>query len=237
MNRLEYHGRTFTAGTRTVEQMKSVIYDKEWLTHADLKKTIYYMFRAVYREEHDIEIMTKFNVRYDITIIPPMTLGVEYVKTLGHFHPRIEGSELSYPEVYEVLEGQAQYLLQKGDQGNVVDTAVIEAEQGDVVIIPPNYGHVTINPSNHTLKMANWVETNFASAYTSIIAYNGAAYFKLTNGLWIQNENYHDIPELRFVTPEKIIETDMYRLIRKPEKLRFLTNPSGFPQMFDWITE
>ena len=95
MNKLEYHGRTFTAGTRTVEQMKPVIFDKEWLAQADLQTIVYYMFRAVYRDERDVEIMTKFNVRYDITIIPPMHLGREFVKTLGHFHPKIEGSELS----------------------------------------------------------------------------------------------------------------------------------------------
>jgi hypothetical protein len=46
-----------------------------------------------------------------------------------------------------VLEGDAHYLLQRAQNEERVDEAIlVKATRGDKVIIPPNYGHVTINP-------------------------------------------------------------------------------------------
>lgn len=70
---------------------------------------------------------------------------------------------VGYPEVYEVLEGRAHFLLQKKTLDDIV---LVEAAKGDIVLIPPGYGHVTINPAqNETLTMANLVSTEFSSEY------------------------------------------------------------------------
>ena len=61
---------------RHLNDMKDVIYDKEWLKSAS-NLELYYMYRGV--EEKD-------GLRYDITIIPSRMLGKEYVKTKGHEH-------------------------------------------------------------------------------------------------------------------------------------------------------
>lgn len=99
--------------------------------------------------------MREFGLRYDITVIPPAKFGKEYVKTAGHYHPKAPKSDVSYTEIYQVLEGSATYLLQKaGRKGRVLDVAVVEAEKGDIVFIPPDYGHITINRSDKVLKMA-----------------------------------------------------------------------------------
>ena len=45
-------------------------------------------------------------------------LGLEYTKTVGHYHPQIPGTDISYPEIYQVLEGSATYLLQKVEHEN-----------------------------------------------------------------------------------------------------------------------
>ena len=97
------------------------------------------------------EKLREQNIRYDITIIPPGMLGREYIKTAGHYHPLVPGGSVTYPELYEVLEGEALYLLQRQDLGDVV---AINASAGDKVLVPPNYGHITINGSNKKLKMA-----------------------------------------------------------------------------------
>jgi len=113
---------------------------------------LYYMFRGV--DLFD-------SIRYDITVLLPGTVGKEYIKTKGHYHPD------SYPEVYEVLNGKALYLLQKSEEPYdlVDDVIVVEAKAGDKVVIPPHYGHVTINSGEGVLIMSNLVSTMFSSIY------------------------------------------------------------------------
>lgn len=176
---------------RRLKDIIKVIYDKEWLKTADLESELYYMYRGV--EEKD-------KIRYDITVIPGKMLGKEFNKTKGHFHVG------KYGEVYTVLEGKAIYLMQK--EGDVY---AVKAEKGDVIIIPPFYGHVTINPSDKELKMANWISTDCQSDYLPYEEKEGAAYYFTKQG-WIKNENYKDIPELRFEEPLKSV----------PENLDFL---------------
>ncbi|WP_301664617.1 glucose-6-phosphate isomerase family protein [Methanoculleus frigidifontis] len=91
------------------------------------------------------------NVRFDITVIPPGAVGGEYVKTKGHYHP-LTPAGIGYPELYQVLAGEAHYLLQRK---NLRDVVVVTAKAGEFVLIPPGYGHVTVNPGKENLVMAN----------------------------------------------------------------------------------
>jgi glucose-6-phosphate isomerase len=51
-----------------------------------------------------------------------MTHGKEYVKTAGYYHPKAPKADVSYTEIYKVLEESAIYLLQKaGSKGRVLD--------------------------------------------------------------------------------------------------------------------
>ncbi|MDI6858957.1 MAG: glucose-6-phosphate isomerase family protein [Methanocellales archaeon] len=233
---LEFGTKIAEPSIRRLDDMKGVIYDKRWLKSAG-NFDLYYMYRDLSLSRRDEAIIKKNGLRYDITIIPPRVLGVEYVKTAGHYHPLVPGAKLSYAEVYEVLEGEAHYLLQKCD--DVMDVVLIKAERGDKVIIPPGYGHVTINPSNKELKMCNWVARDFSSIYEPIKEKGGAAYFELVTG-FVKNENYGNVPELRFLGPTNFSEVglrknkEMYGLIREdPSLLGFLTKP----QEYEWLFE
>ena len=220
--------------------MHEVVYDKEFLATADMDMELYYMFRDVSRDEEDAKEIKQRGLRYDITIIPPNTLGSEFVKTAGHYHPYLQASNLTYPEIYEILEGEAHYLLQRREEADgverITDVIVVKAKSGDKVLIPPNYGHVTINPGESTLKMANWVARAFSSIYDPIKRRGGAAYFELITGAFIQNERYEEVPDIRYLTPSDLqirgvgLRTDlaMYELLREPEKLAFLIKPAGF---------
>ncbi len=77
------------------------------------------------------------NVRFDVTVIPPGTVGKEYVKTKGHYHPQ-SPSGVGYPEFYQVFAGEAFYLLQRSDLGDIVTVA---AKTGEFVLIPPGDDH------------------------------------------------------------------------------------------------
>ena len=237
-NELKFGERTFYPEVRKLGEIAEVVFDKRFLANANMDMELYYMFREVSRNEEDAKKIVERGLRYDITIIPPNKLGVEFVKTAGHYHPCPPGSKLTYPEIYEVLEGEAHYLLQKREEEQgierITDVVVVKAEAGDKVVIPPNYGHVTINPSDDApLKMANWVARTFSSIYEPIKRRGGAAYFELTAGEFIKNELYGDVPEMRFLKPAdtrlkylKLSRAEaMYELLREPEKLEFLVNP------------
>ncbi len=231
-NTIIFGGIKHTPNVRMLSDMDEVVYDHQWLKKTD-DGELYYMYRDLYLSEDDHGIMAEYDLRYDITIIPAGMLGEEFIKTAGHFHPVVPGTMVSYPEVYQVLEGEATYLLQHDDSTDVSDVIVIRASKGNVVVIPPDYGHITINTSSEELKMANWVCTSFSSIYGPIQEKKGAAYYLLKDG-FVKNPSYSSVADIRYLKPHEMPEfglfhgKDMYELIRNPEKLRFLSKPQEF---------
>ncbi|MFP4115782.1 MAG: glucose-6-phosphate isomerase family protein [Candidatus Aenigmatarchaeota archaeon] len=227
--KLRFGGREVKPDTRYLYDMEEVVYDKKWLENAE-NVPLYFMYRGLYKPG-DRETIVENNLRYDITVIPARMLGEEYVKTKGHYHPK--ANEMTYPELYGVLEGRAHYLLQKRTDGGVSRTVLVEAEEGDMVIIPPGYGHITINPSKEDLKMANWVCRDFDSIYEPILERKGGAWFELEDE-FVKNENYEDVPELERFKASKNdpFDGDIYDLIETSEKLKFLTDPGDSIDLF-----
>ena len=164
---------------RLIDKMVPVLYDKS-VKEPD---EIYFMYRDVCLMK-DLEIFSKHQVRYDITVIPAIMLGPEFNKTFGHFHDKVHGTDLSYTEIYEVLQGNAHCILQSERE-----FYVCEAKQGEKIVIPPNFGHVTINPTNEILVMANLVSSELLSDYAGFSEMQGAMYFETEDG-FKENENY-----------------------------------------------
>ncbi len=182
---------------RFLNDMKKVLYDQEWAKNAP-NFELYYMDRGIEKNNE---------LRYDITTIPSRMLGKEFVKTKGHEHVG------EYGEGYMVLEGEAIYLMQKYTKGKVEDIYAVKAKKGDVAIIPPYYGHITINPSNKTLKMANWVSEECKSCYDLFQKKQGACYYYTKSG-WVKNKKYKNIPKLRFEKPlQNITKAGMAKLV------------------------
>ncbi len=175
-----------TPDIRHLNDMKEVLYDKEWAKTAS-NYELYYMYRGL-KEENDL--------RYDITVIPARMLGKEFVKTKGHYHHQERG------ELYIVLEGEGIFLLQKQEGEKIVDTYYIKGKKGDFIPIPPQYGHITINPSKKDLKMANWVSKKCESDYSEIGQKKGGCYYYLESG-WTKNKNYKEVPNLYSKEPNK----------------------------------
>ena len=214
---------------RTIEQMKQVLMDPS----VSEPKECYYMYREICVGE-DKEIIEKSGLRYDLTVIPSLMRGKEYNKTFGHFHPEA-GKGLSYPEIYEVLHGRAHYVLQSKDNMRFV---VFEAAAGDKVLIPPNYGHITINPGKECLVMSNWVFSGFESEYSRIKENHGAIYYETEEG-WTKNNSYREEPKIEFAKPRELPELGleknkpMYGLVKDIDKLSFLREPSINPKIFE----
>lgn len=178
---------------RYAKDMEEVLLSKDF----NREEELYYMFRGVDK---------KGDVRYDITEIPGRLIGEEFVKTKGHYHD-------DYQEIYVVLEGEAIFLMQKG-KDIIEDAYFVQAKKNDVVLIPFEYGHITINPSQNNLKLGNFVSEDCGHDYDSIANKSGAAYFYTTKG-WIKNNNYSKIPEIREEKPLLSMPTNIAEICQK----------------------
>lgn len=209
---------------RSTEDMRSVLYNA---ADAEEDRPLYFMYRALFKNEDDAGWLISHKIRYDITEIPPGEIGGEYVKTKGHYHPDAPDG-FGYPELYQVLSGSAHYLLQKKDLSEFI---LVCALAGDFVLIPPGYGHVTINPTDDTLIMANLVSDNFSSEYQFYEDMHGAAWYETEEG-WIKNPAYDNVLELKVLERPK--EYPEYGIIRGrniygligTDYLEFLNKPS-----------
>jgi len=215
---------------RTIGDMRSVLRDPDCRYDAPL----YFMYRDLARNEADYAWLRKNSLRYDITEIPPANLCGEPVKTKGHYHPR-NPAGTGYPEVYEVLAGTAHYLLQSRDHCDIV---VISAGAGSLVVIPPEYGHVTINPSpDMQLVMANVVSTAFSSEYAEYEALQGAAYYETDRNAFERNPRYGSLPDIRRVPAERcdtsvLCTAPLYGMLEKRESFEFLNRPERYTGIF-----
>ncbi len=216
---------------RTIEDMRSVLA----CPSCECSGSLYYMYRDLAKSDEDWSWLRRQKLRYDLTVIPPRDLCGEYVKTKGHYHPK-NSAGIGYPEIYEVIEGNARYLL----QSRLLDDAVmISASAGDLVIIPPEYGHISINPSEDlTLVMANIVSTAFESEYGAYEKFHGAAYYAMSSGTMQKNSYYPSLPPLRHLGATcasgmgHLCKAPLYDLIGNETALSFLNEPEKFLTVF-----
>jgi glucose-6-phosphate isomerase len=192
---------------------------------------LYFMYRDLSLSEADAAWLREERLRYDMTVIPARVLCGEFVKTKGHFHPENpRGSR--YPEIYEVLGGAACFLLQDRGPSDVV---AITARAGEKVVVPPGYGHVTLNMARMTLTMVNMVSTAFESLYGHYEERQGAAYYAFAGRGFVPNPRYGQPPPLRVLRARDLTFLrglpggSLYRWVGNRDALGFLNHPEEYP--------
>ncbi|MBI5046291.1 glucose-6-phosphate isomerase [Candidatus Micrarchaeota archaeon] len=214
------NGNQHPKSTRTVSQIVKTLRDQKISMIGNMD--VYYMYRAVYK---------KSDIRFDVTMIPAGNIGEEYPKTHGHYHPK-DKEGIAYPELYQVLEGKAVFILQRRNRSGSVDVIHVNAEKGDVIVFPPDYGHISVNRGEKPLILANLVYDKFESLYDEYAENHGAAYYFLAGGAIEQNTNYI-IQKTETLTPKQLNErygcscNDLLKeFCKDPEKFKFLETPS-----------
>lgn len=92
-------------------------------------------------------------LRYDLTLLYPGR------QTAGHYHTS------DFPELYEVLSGNALFLTQSRDAQK---TYLISAKEKEKIVILPGFSMRTINPSNEKeLIISNWVDNKVKNDYNA----------------------------------------------------------------------
>lgn len=196
-------------------------------------KVLYWVYRDVCYEEHR-SLIAQHDLRYDVVSVSPGKIGCEFIKTNGHYHPRADDDE-PYPEIYEVLHGSTILLLQ---DEHIADAIAIEAGVGAQVLIPPGYGHITINPTDEQLVFCNVISRSFTSVYNMINRMNGGVYYLIEDQgerKWVHNPNYTKFPRLKHCEPGQMpiivgLKGPLYtNLVEDPYRFACLNNPRLCP--------
>ena len=195
----------------------------------------YTMYRNVKRVS-DSEKIANSGLRFDLTVMPPQKFGDEFVKTVGHSHPVKPGTSTGYPEIYSVISGTATFIFQKMEDGLATDIIISQVSEGGTIVIPPGYGHVTVNESDKTLVMANWLSDNFQANYSEFEKLGGAAYYiveKFGNIEQEKNPSYGDLPARKELKPNpmiinKTLGESAYSYVNSLSSLDFLNNPEKY---------
>jgi glucose-6-phosphate isomerase len=237
-------------GRRYLEALRPLLMDPS----ASGPDLLYRMYRDVHRPEHRA-LREKHHLRYDISVFSAARLGPEFLKSSGHYHPLVPGLPVSYPELYEILHGRVIYLLQKPDdihkgprEITIEDVIIVEARAGEKVVMPPNYGHITINPGPEVLVTSNWVCSDFSSYYESVEAARGGAYYCVADEhgqpSWAPNKEYLSVPPYRRMRPKDVPEWGLVAgqpvytaFVEGPERFDFLVRPQEYPDMLDRTLE
>lgn len=196
---------------------------------------LYYMYRY-FEKISDKNIFETNDAEYDITVINAGKVGDEFIKTKGHYHALIPDSDMSYPEVYEVIDGKIEYLVQtKPNDDKETNVVIIKTQKGDKVIVPPNYGHVSINVGNDIAISSNLQKRDLPAGadYGGFEYYHGGAMYRTENG-WEENPEYK-IKSVKYVTPKEKPEWGLTKnkslynsFVENPEKFDFITHPQNY---------
>lgn len=201
----------------------------------------YYDFYKAIENTADKEAFSSRELRYDSTVIHAGSANGECKKTAGHFHLPIPGKAYSFPELYQVISGKALFVMQKVDdyktdgRMQVRDLILAEVSAGETVIIPPDYGHCTVNISDETLVFINLVSVNSNNYYDSVKNSRGMSVYvyKDGNGFRLEkNSNYDLHCEPKIVIPSDCPEigitagSAIYRdYLKNPGLYSYLNDP------------
>ena len=200
-----------------------------------------------YREivfPNDKEEFQKYDYRYDITVIHPGTVNGEYKKTSGHYHGYIAQEVYTYPEVYEVIQGEIIFILLKVNDFIKREEPVIEeiialhVKAGQSIIIPPGYGHGSVNPTNEVAMFSNIAVGACPLHYEPIQVKHGLPVYvmKADNSFRIvPNDNYTNAPKAKLLRPRENKSLGIEfgspcytNFIKHPMKYDFLLHPARY---------
>lgn len=146
--------------------------------------------------KQDRERICACNLLFGAVTYAAGTIGKEPVRSQGHIHAVSPSCGMSTPEVYEIWEGEAIIYMQQFGEDNPGNCYVVHAKAGEVVIVPPNWVHATINADvTRNMTFGAWCVRDYGFEYQAVRSHHGIAYFpQIENNqlIWNPNPAYHD---------------------------------------------
>jgi len=196
----------------------------------------YRMLNGVRRTQDDH--LVDLPLRYELTAMTGQPIGWEAAKTLGHVHVRPRGSPMGYPEVVEVLHGEAGFLIQdltESPHGPLSRRAwLVRARAGDWVVLPPDLAHVTIDLGAGPLVFSDVIDRGARGIYAGVAAAGGFGWYVGTDGTLRANPRYAAPPRLEEISAVEWsgpAPAPLYQAFRaEPSHFAWLSEPGRFEQ-------
>lgn len=218
---------------RRLAEMRDVVADR--IGHHG-RRVEYRMLNGVRRAED--AHLEDLPLRYELTAMIGRPIGWETAKTLGHVHVRPDGLAIGYPEVVEVLHGEAGFLVQdlvEGSDGPQSRQAwLVRARPGEWVILPPDLAHVTIDLGAGPLVFSDVIDRRARGIYGGVANARGFAWYVGADGTLRPNPTYARPPRVEEVSAVEWSGTapaPLYQYWRDdPSRLGWLSAPVRFEQ-------
>ena len=203
----------------------------------DPDQLVYRAYRNIRFAEHE-SLWLPNDLRYDITVLMPGTANGEYYKTSGHYHGRGMGKALPYPELYEVIKGTVAFVLQcdpcclDEKEGNPTAIRVVVAREGEAVIIPPYWGHGSINVADEVSAFSNIAVASCPVIYDAVKARHGLAAYVMQGKMGpelLRNEHYEGEAMPAFTHPNE--HPEMGVTFGRPCYRSYIENPA----CYNWL--
>jgi glucose-6-phosphate isomerase len=163
-------------GSRTIGELRDVLADEFAASGRD-NEVAYWLYRGVHRDG-DNAILAPHGLRFDLTVTMPGDVGGEFIKTAGHIHSTAADG-VGYPEIYDVLHGDAVFVLQFPEPLRVV---IATCATGERILIPPGASHLTVNVGQVPLVVADLVAIESQNDYGDFRIRRGAALHIVRHG-------------------------------------------------------
>jgi len=223
----------------TVRRLQDL--NKVWAKPIGEENRILYQVTSGLWLNGDETLWTEANIIYGIVMFSSGSVGGEFIKSSGQYHPICAKNTMATPEIYTVLKGIGHFLLQKATPPYEVveDAVLVEVHEGETFVVPPDYGHLQINPENNLLIFSYAVMDGMKGVYEPFRKRKGAIYYEMAEGpeRYVFNTNYTRRIPLRFIRAGAICqlpylnEEVTYQKIRDNlYELHFLTDPTNFPE-------
>lgn len=183
-----------------------------------LNKTLKYPLH-VYTEYCDItmpkheELFSKNNLHYNMLVVPPGLLGIEYNKT-HIFAPDKDRNELT--AIVDVVYGRGLVLIQKPrdilDESSKEDdkenpfAAMFLIKKGDRIPVPQGYLYTFVNSSNSALVIGRLFEDDGKIDYRSIRWVQGMSHYFIRKNARrevVKNPRYRDVDKIKVIKCDK----------------------------------
>ena len=147
-------------------------------------------------QKQDHTDLVKRNLLYGAMIYAKGQVGKEPVRSQGHIHAISPSCGKSTPEVYEIWSGRAVVYMQQTAEDDPGRCYAVEADAGEVVIVPEGWAHCTVNADpEREMTFGAWCVRDYGFDYQGVRAHHGVAFFPEVapqGGLrWVANPAYH----------------------------------------------
>lgn len=221
---------------RYLKDIRASLLDRE----AKGPDILYSIAMDVGKKDH-FEDLRKCNLLYGIVAYNAGLIGNELVRSQGHIHAVSASCQSSTSEVYEIWQGEAYIYMQEFVEDLPGRCVAILAKAGEIVIVPPNWAHYTVNASqNKKMLFGAWCVRDYAFEYKEIRKRQGLAYYPIVEkGVvkWLNNSHYVyeglEIKQAREYPEFSLSKKNLYtQYEEKMSRFEFVTDPLKYQRIW-----